>query len=111
MNVEGYEVVNELTSFRDVAALLKTNNSWVFLGTGGWHGTSMSLDDCDSILRGDHEKWLPGGAYITVFIIDPAKVSVKWGEIHLRNLNEVEYLREKVAETLEKIKESQQNNV
>jgi hypothetical protein len=108
--VSAYQVVQELTSFRDVAAILKEGESWLFCGTEGWHGTRQTLADCERILRNKDSTWLPDGAYITVFIVNPKNVSIKWGEIHLRSLSEVEWLRERVRETLEKIQKDQEVN-
>lgn len=107
---DGYETVKEVTNFRDVAAIMKEEGNWLFVGTGGWHGTSMSLDDCVRILKGEDDKWLPGGAYVTVFIVNPARVTLRWGEIKLKNQNEVDYLRSKIKETLLEIEDSQTGN-
>lgn len=102
MNQEGYHVVNEVTSFRDVSALMKDESAGnlLLIGTGGWHGTKRSLSDADRIIRGEDPVWLPSGAYITVFILNPEKVSINWGEIHVKTLNEVEWLREKVTQSV-----------
>lgn len=103
MSQEGYEVVSEITSFRDVTALMKDESAGnlLLVGTGGWHGSKRTLADADRIIRGDDTTWLPSGAYITVFVLNPEKVSINWGEIHVKTLNEVEWLREKVTASLD----------
>jgi hypothetical protein len=107
-----YETTKELTSFRDVVNNLNESEetNWILLSTGGWHGTNQTLDDCERILKGDDEKWTEQGAYITVFIILPESVTIKWGEVRLKNLNEVEWLRRKVRKSLESISNSQEGN-
>ena len=107
---DGYQVVKEVTNFRDVAKLMKEEGNWLFIGTGGWHGTSMTLDDCVRIMKGEDETWLPDGSYVTVFIVNPKAVSIRWGEIKLKAENEVEYLRNKVIETMESVTFSQIGN-
>lgn len=109
---EGYEVVKELITFRDVAAAVKENpDLWIFCGTEGWHGTKISLNECEAMIKGKHETWTAGGAYITVFLIDPKRVSIKWGEVSLKTINEIEWLRKKVEFTVQAIMESQIDNV
>jgi hypothetical protein len=109
-----YEIVKEITSVREVQNIMRENgvdnNNWLFLGTGGWHGTNKTLDDCERILKGEDETWLPGGAYVTVLLINPKAVSIRWGEVHVRTLNEANWLREKVRETLDIIPITQEGN-
>jgi hypothetical protein len=107
-----YEIVKELTSFRDVVNHYKDNaeENWLFLSTGGWHGTGQTLDDLVRILDGKDEIWKPEGAYVTVLILDPATVTLRWGEIRVKNKTEVEWLRAKVNETINLIRLSQEGN-
>lgn len=109
---EGYEVVEEVITFRDVAAAVKENpDLWVFCGTEGWHGTKLSLNECEQMIRGKHETWSAGGAFITVFLIDPKRVSIRWGEVSLKTINEAEWLRKKVDSTIQAVIASQSGNV
>lgn len=100
-----YEIVQELINFRDVVAAfpdgVADNNHWLFVGTGGWHGSHTTLDDCELILRDAHPTWKKDGAYITLLVINPYEVSVKWGQVHLKNLTEIEWCRKQVKATLD----------
>ena len=104
-----YEVVKEITSFRDIANHFKEDgDSYLLLGTGGWHGSNWTLADCERILNDEDEIWTTQGAYITVFIIQPALVSLKWGNVKLKNMAEVEWLRKKVKDSVDRLRESQE---
>lgn len=109
-----YQTVNELTSFRDVVMHFQNAEpdaeNMILLSTGGWHGSYKTLDDCERILKNQDKDWLPGGAYVTVLIIDTKNVSMKWGEIRLKTLSEVEWLRNKIRETLDLIPITQEAN-
>lgn len=107
-----YEVIKEVINFREVASYFNEDNGESFLlcSTGGWHGTHRSLNDCERILKGKDEIWAPGGASITVLIINPSKVTIRWGEIRITKQNEIEWLRKKTRETLEKLNIEQEEN-
>jgi hypothetical protein len=106
-----YEVIDEVINFRAVVDYLNSNeDAFTILSTGGWHGTNKTLDDCEKIINDEDPNWLPGGASVTVLIIDPAKVCVRWGEIKLKDLNQVAWLRKKVQESVDRISISQEGN-
>lgn len=106
-----YEVIKEVINFREVVGYLNDDeDAFILIGTGGYHGTHKTLSDCERILKDKDETWLPGGASATILIINPREVTVRWGEIHIRNLKEVEWLRKKVREGLEKISITQEDN-
>jgi hypothetical protein len=113
--IDGYEVVQEIMNFRDVLSHFGENGAdtenWLFCSTQGWHGTYKTLNDCERIIKGEDETWLPKGAYITVLIIEPKAVRIKWGEIHVKHLDQVEWLRKRVRETLDAISITQEGNV
>lgn len=110
--VEGYEVVKEITSFRDIVNHFKEQSepSLLLLSTEGWHGSDWTLDDCERILKDEDEVWTTKGAYITVLILSPVSVSLKWGNVRIKTLQEVEWLRKKVKESLDRILETQAVN-
>ncbi len=112
---KSYAVVKEINSVREVQNVMRDsggvhNNNWLFLGTGGWHGTNKNLEDCERILKGEDETWLPDGAYVTVLIVNPKDVTIRWGEVHVRSLKEVIWLRERIIETLDIIPITQDGN-
>lgn len=107
-----YEIIKELITFRDVVNHYKEEGegSWLFLSTEGFHGSDWTLADCERILKDEDKDFTPQGAYITVLILDPKAVSLKWGNVKLKNLQEVEWLRKRVKETLDKITKAQEAN-
>lgn len=110
----GYETVQELITFRDVVAALPEgnvdNDHWFLVGTGGWHGSYTTLDDCELILRDAHPTWKKDGAYITVLVINPKEVTIKCGQVHLKNLSEVAWCRQQVSATLDIISITQEGS-
>jgi len=106
-----YEVIKELTNFREVlAALNDDEDAFLLLSTGGWHGTKRTLDDCERILKNEDPDWLPGGASVTVLIINPDKVYVRWGDIKIKDMNQVNELRKRQTESIDRISISQEGN-
>lgn len=109
-----YEVIQELINFRDVVAAfpdgIADNEHWLIVGTGGWHGSYTTLDDCELILRDAHPTWKKDGAYITVLVINPKDVTIKWGQVHLKNLSEVSWCRQQVKATLDIIQITQEGS-
>ena len=111
--MEGYEIVKELTSFRDVVNHFKeaSEPSYLLLSTEGWHGSNWTLNDCERILKDEDEVWTTKGAYITVFIVCPQSVTLRWGNVRLKTQQEIDWLRKRQAESLELINRSQEGNV
>lgn len=109
-----YEVIQELINFRDVVKEFPDGGAdsehWLFVGTGGWHGSYATLDDCELILRDMHPTWKKDGAYITVLVFNPKEVYVRWGQIHLKSLTEIEWIRNQVKATLDIIPISQEGS-
>jgi hypothetical protein len=106
--------LEEIRTFRDVFNHFEDvgadEANWLFLSTGGYHGSKQTLEDMERILRGEDETWLPNGAHLTVLIVCPEATSMKWGTIHIKNKNEIEYLRKRVKETMEIIPKTQEGN-
>jgi hypothetical protein len=96
--------VEEITSFRDVVDHFENAGEdeaiILLVGTGGYHGNRWTLNDLERILKGEDDKWKGDYVFATVLILNPADVIVKWGEVKIKSLNEVEYLRKKVRETI-----------
>lgn len=104
-----YEVVKEVTSFRDIVNHFKEyKDSYLLLGTGGWHGSNWTLADCERILNNEDEIWTTQGAYITVFIIQPELISIKYGNVKLKNMSEVEWLRKKLKDSIDRLNQEQE---
>lgn len=103
MNVPGYEVIQELVTFRDVVAAFPNGEAdadhWLIIGTGGWHGSYMTLDDCELILKDMHPTWKKGGAYITLLVLNPKEVTIKWGQVQLKNQSEIDWCRNQTRVT------------
>lgn len=86
--------------------------NWLFVSMQGIHGSYLSLDEVEEIIRGESEftESVNGRYYVTILIIHPRLATIKWGEI-LVGLNDVDFLRKIVRNTLEAINESQERNI
>lgn len=118
--------IEELKTIRDLRELFPnveaTKDRWLLLSTEGYHGTKITLDDLEAILREEHEitSSINGRYWITVLVVYPKKVSaqtglarmiplLKYGEIMV-DIDDIPWLREIVRATLDNIKESQYGN-
>ena len=108
----------EINTLRELKEIFSDESveKWLLLSTGGFHGTYLTLDDVESIIRGESafSEDVNGKYWITILVIYPTKVSYEelsfqYGDISI-SLEDVQWLREKVRESLEKIKESQEGN-
>ena len=111
-----YEI-SEIRSMQEIYSFfpngIADSRHWVFLSTGGVHGTSNTIEDAEYILRGEDldEEPLPNGrTLITVLIVRPAACVLLWGEIQV-NMEDLQYLRKLVRSTLENVIDSQGGNV
>lgn len=82
--------------------------NWLFVGTSGVHGTYLTLDDAEAILRAgearaEEDAWPPR---VTVLIVYPRRVWCRYGDVAV-TLDDVAWLREQVALTLVAVAESQ----
>ena len=87
--------------------------NWIFLSTGGVHGSLNTIEDAEYILRGEDpdEEPLPNGrTLITVLIVRSAACMLLWGEVQV-NMDDLQYLRKLVRSSLENIHESQGGNI
>ena len=107
----------EIRSMQEIYALFPNGvadqRNWIFLSTGGMHGSTNTIEDAEYILRGEDldEEPLPNGrTLITVLIVQPAACMLMWGEVQV-NMEDLNYLRKLVRSSLENIHESQGGNV
>lgn len=111
-----YEI-KEIRSIQEIYALfpngIADRRNWIFLSTGGVHGTDNTIDDAEYILRGEDldEEPLPNGrTLITLLIVQPVACVLLWGEVQV-NMEDLQYLRKLVRSTLENIVDSQGGNL
>lgn len=89
------------------------SRNWIFLSTGGVHGSKNTIQDAEYILRGEDpdEEPLPNGrTLITVLIVQPVSCVLYWGEVQV-NMDDLNYLRRLIRSTLENIADSQGGNI
>lgn len=107
----------EITNLRELKELWSDEQEkWLLLSTGGHHGTYLTLDDIESILRGESafSEEVNGKYWITILLIYPSSMrhlefNIRWGDIPI-DLEEVQWLRERVRESLLAIEFSQEGN-
>ena len=111
-----YEIA-EIRSMQEIYTLFPNGvadgRNWIFLSTGGIHGSDNTIEDAEYILRGEDpdEEPLPNGrTLITVLIVRPAACVLLWGEVQV-NLDDLNYLRRLVRSTLENVTDSQGGNI
>lgn len=108
----------ELRSMREVKAIFPSGQAdernWLFVATGGYHGTHRGLNEAEKVLRGDPEAYSGtmenGKTFVTVLIVHPRLCVIKYGEIQV-NLEELKLLRNLVKSTIEAIQKSQEANL
>lgn len=111
-----YETL-EIRTMQEVRELfpngIADNRNWIFVGTGGVHGSTSSIEDCEYILRGEDQfvEPLPNGkTLITVLIAHPHKCVLRWGEVQV-SMDDLNYLRKLVRSTIDSVITSQEANV
>ena len=114
-----YEIT-ELRTIKELRDIFdgeeSTRNAWLFLSTGGNHGTKITLDDLESILRDESDVTdsINGRYWITALIVYPQEVSGKagilsFGELFV-DIEDIQWLREIVRKTLLEVQISQVGN-
>lgn len=109
--------VEELRSLKDVKDIYNeftVRDAWLFLSTGAYHGTYLTLDDLELILENQHNQTAPlnGRYWITILIVYPRLTTMRYldfGEI-LIDQDDIQWLRDKVRETLKEVEASQYGN-
>ncbi|MFI5405130.1 MAG: hypothetical protein ACHQ1D_01315 [Nitrososphaerales archaeon] len=111
-----YEI-KEIRSVQEIYTMfpngIADSRNWIFLSTGGVHGTDNTIDDAEYILRGEDldEEPLPNGrTLITVLIVQPTACVLLWGEVQV-NMDDLTYLRGLVRSTIINIHNSQGGNI
>lgn len=88
--------------------------NWLFVGTSGVHGTYRTLDDAEKLLtegrdREDLSKWeLERGwdepqdrVDVTIQIIHPRLVVMRYGELTITTVEQIDWLRDQVEKSIE----------
>lgn len=112
-----YEFI-ELRSMREVKTIFPTGEAdernWLFVATGGYHGTERGLNEAEKVLRGAEDSYSEtmenGKTFVTVLVVHPRLCVLKYGEIQV-NLEELKLLRQLVKSSLEAIQRSQEDNL
>lgn len=82
--------------------------SWLFVGTGGFHGTEQTLCEMEKTILTFHSE--RNSWYCTVLIIEPQQCSLKWGEVEVK-LEDVDFLRRHITETHKILTELYKKNI
>ena len=113
-----YQVI-ELRRMAEVRQIFGENGedvnhlNWCFVATAGNHGTTTTLDEVEAILQGtspDMGKAKGGKWWVTILIVHPRLVVMKYGEIEVTK-DDIDYLRILVRKTLEEIPKTQEGNL
>ena len=111
-----YEVI-EIRTIQEIKDLfpngIADGRNWIFLSTGGVHGSDNTIQDAEYILRGEDldEQPLPNGkTLITVLIVHPVTCVLRWGEVQV-SMDDINYLRKLVRSSLISIQDNQGGNI
>jgi hypothetical protein len=101
----------EIRNFQELRTFLDENDCWMLLSTGGFHGTTIKLDEIESIVKDEHQltEAIGDKYFVTVLVIQPEYAILRYGDIAV-GINDIAYLRKYVNRSLKKIKESQEGN-
>lgn len=109
--------INTLRELKEIYSSNETLDKWLLLSTGGYHGTYLTLDDVESILRGESQfsEAVNGKYWVTVLLVYPergeaSEIQVRYGDIPIE-FDDIQWLREKVRDSLDKIQFSQEGNI
>ena len=109
-----YEELRTIKDLKDIYETHKVSEAWLFLSLGGFHGTNLTLDDLELILEDQSNitKSVNGKWWVTILVVFPFKTSfasLTFGDISV-DLDDIQWLREKVRETLVEVEASQYGN-
>ena len=112
-----YEFI-ELRSMREIRTIFPDGEAdernWLFVATGGYHGTHRGLNEAEKVLRDAEDRYSNtmenGKTFVTVLVVHPRLCVLKYGEIQV-NLEELKFLRKLVQSSIESIKKSQEDNL
>lgn len=108
------EELRTIKELRDIYSRYSTKEAWLFLSLGGFHGTKLTLDDLELLLadQSNIAKSVNGRWWVTGLVVFPELTSVailNFAEIMIDS-DDVQWLREKVRETLTEVEASQYGN-
>lgn len=116
LGIPHYEVhkLDETTKLRDIKECFPEDKAdalnWLFVGTGGFHGSTKTLNDAEDILLGvSSEKAIEGKTLITLLVVHPALCVLKWCEVFIE-LDDIDWLRKVCRSTYEVIGFNQKEN-
>jgi len=109
--------IEELRTIKELRDIYRENtarDAWLFLSLGGFHGSTLTLDDLELLLadQSNIASSVNGRWWITVLVVFPKKTSVailNYADIMI-DADDVQWLREKVRETLTEVEASQYGN-
>ncbi len=109
-----YEELRTIKDLRDIYNDHTVKDAWLFLSLGGFHGTNLTLDDLELILEDQSNitTSINGRWWITILVVFPRKTSfstLTFGDIMV-DAEDIQWLREKVRETLVEVEASQYGN-
>ncbi len=108
------EELRTIKELRDIYNEHTPKSAWLFLSLGGYHGTRLTLDDLELLLvdQSNIAKSVNGRWWISALVVYPKRTSVhilEYAEIMV-DMDDVQWLREKVRETLVEVEASQYGN-
>lgn len=108
-----YKVIRSLETMEDIRSNFPDGKAdefnWFFASTSGAHGTYTTIDQIEKSwdLSPDDENYRRS---LTVLIVHPRLCVLKFGEVEIRQRDDITFLRGLVSSTIEAIKESQKGN-
>jgi len=108
------EELRTIKDLRDIYSEREVKDAWLFLSLGGYHGTKLTLDDLELIIadQSNISSSINGRYWVTALVVYPQLTSVailNYAEIMIDS-DDVQWLREKVRETLLQVEASQYGN-
>lgn len=85
--------------------------NWLFLSTSGVHGTYTKLDGLDEVREEMREEGDDSPPTVTFLLLKPRLVQVCYGNVPIRNDDDIQWLKVVVKKTLEAVEWSQNGNV
>ncbi len=108
------EELRTIKELKDIYNNHTTKEAWLFLSLGGFHGTTLTLDDLELLLadQSNIAKSVNGRWWVTGLVVFPQLTSVNilnFAEVMI-DADDIPWLRQKVRETLINVEASQYGN-
>lgn len=108
------EEIRTIKELRDIYGEYTTKNAWLFLSLKSFHGTDITLDDLEILLedQSDIASSVNGRWWVSALVVFPERTSttiLNYADIMI-DIDDVQWLREKVRETLVEVEASQYGN-